>query len=486
MKQMSETRLTAISGVRRPLAAVALLAVALAACGGPTAQPATPAATQPVAATSPAVPTAAPTVAPTIAATMAPTVAPTTAPTAAPTAAPTTAATAVPTSLPTAAPTAAQPVTDEILFLRGGELWAHAPGTGRERRIAEGAILDFAVSPDGAEVALVREQSRGIDLWAVRRDGAELRQLTDDAGRLVEATPYWSPDGAALVFAAADTSDPYPLRWPDWALWCSASTVQLLDLQSGARSTLGEGCDPQFSPDGRRVAFATPPTASAPGITDGRAVANTIRLVNRQGENGWSFARAEGDPAAQPGREGLLVYGPAFSPDGQRIVYHRFLGYQALVDLGLTETGDSFEGNGQPVDDSAGWRLPARFAPDGRTVALSQNNFGDARGFGGYDDWSVSVVDLSQPGEVALPSGPLPTAGSQMDQLPRAQAAAWSPDGAELAVQLPPGWRPDVPNDRPFGADESPGEIWRWSPGRPPSERLVVEVDFASPIAWVR
>jgi len=97
----------------------------------------------------------------------------------------------------------------------------------------------------------------------------------------------------------------------------------------------------------------------------------------------------------------------------------------------------------------------------------------------------VTVAGLSGSREIALPSGTLTAVGQRADRLPRGQAAAWSPDGAALAVQLPPGWSPDIAFDQPVNADGQPGEIWRWRPGSAPEELLAKDVDFASPLAWL-
>src|SRR5918911_241655 len=69
-------------------------------------------------------------------------------------------------------------------------------------------------------------------------------------------------------------------------------------------------------------------------------LAGLVALVYRQGQHGWDFAKAQGIEAPPP-HMGRLVYAPAWSPDGQQIVYHRYLGYQALVDLDLTEIAGS-------------------------------------------------------------------------------------------------------------------------------------------------
>ncbi|HET9223299.1 MAG TPA: hypothetical protein VFO07_12390, partial [Roseiflexaceae bacterium] len=155
-----------------------LAALSLTACASPrtpgtptvtpVAQAPTSAPTQPPAATQPPPPTSVPTQPP--AATQPPP--PTDAPTQPP---PATEAPPAPTSAPTqplvateAPPAPTQPSAStgqELLFLRAGDLWAYALATGDERKIAPG-VRDFAASPDGALIALVRDEGQGIDLWS--------------------------------------------------------------------------------------------------------------------------------------------------------------------------------------------------------------------------------------------------------------------------------------------------------------------------------
>ncbi len=391
---------------------------------------------------------------------------------------------------PTASPAPASPTpvppeasfTGAIFFLRGGALWRL--DAGGERLITD-QVREFAPFSNGNVIAVVRETGRQFDVWTVQRDGSDLRRITND--RTVEASLSWSPDGAALIFAAADVGEPLPQTWPEWAVWCNASQVVVVDVASGQRQTLANGCDPALSPDGRRIAYSAPPTQGDPALASGAPVAgNAIRLINRRGENAWNFARADGPDASAP-NAGMLVYAPAWSPDGASVTYHRYLGMQIEVDINLSEIGGSFEGKGRPFAEGAGWLLPVRFAPDGRRAAIIEHNYSDARGFGGYDAWSVQIVALDGARTVDLPQGPVTMLGGSATRLPRAASAAWSPDGTRLAALLPSGWRPDAPLDEPFdptGA-ESPGEVWLWQPGTAPSVRLIDNVDFASPLAWL-
>jgi dipeptidyl aminopeptidase/acylaminoacyl peptidase len=463
------------------LVLVLLAVLALAACGG------APLAEQATVPAAPALPTAAPpsreTFAPPPTQSSVPeqvTALPPTQPAALPPTQPP-APTALPPTQPPAKPLPAASFGSEIIFLRKGALIAFDTGAHKERQIAD-AVIDFNPAPGGSLLALIRGAGRQAEIWTVRRDGSALTQLTTNDR--AEAGLAWSPDGSALVYGSSSTEAAYQSEWMAWSAWCVNSEVRLLSLSDANESSFGPGCDPSFSPDGKRIAYATPPNGAQEGPPL-RGIQNTIRLINRQGQNGWSFAVADGGAGDNPAKSGLLVYAPAWSPDGQQIVYHRFLGYQALVDLNLTEIAGSFDGKGKPIDSGAGWLLPARFAPDRQSVAITEHNPGDARGFGGYDNWSVTVTSLGGSREIALPTGALTAVGQRIDRLPRGQAAVWSPDGAALAVELPPGWTSNLLPNEPVNADGQPGEIWRWQPGSAPAELLVQGVDFASPLAWL-
>jgi hypothetical protein len=470
----------------RNLMIALVTAAALAACGPVPPEQPTAVPTQPAPPTAVPAPSQPPTAVP--APTQPPTAAPE--PTSAP--APTQAPTAVPTQVPqpspsaTAAPVVPTPTVtpaasfgSELLFLRGGALIALDTASRAERRLADG-VRDFAAAPDNRTIALIRGEGRASEIWTVRRDGSGLAQLTNnDRG---EARLSWAPDSATLVYGSSSADSAYTPEWMTWASWCANSEVRV--LAAGAETSLARGCDPAFSPDGRRIAFAAPPNSAEEGPPL-RGFQNTIRLVNRQGQNGWNFAEADGGTAGYTGKNGLLVYAPAWSPDGGQIIYHRFIGYKALVDLDLSEIGGSFQGQGQPLHSGAGWLLPARFAPSGSAAAISENNYSDARGFGGYDNWSITVLALNGTHEIALPEATLLAVGQETDTLPRGQQAAWAPDGSTLAVELPPGWNTALSPNEPLEVGEEPGEIWRWRPGNPPEEKLATNVDFASPLAWL-
>jgi hypothetical protein len=384
----------------------------------------------------------------------------------------------VPTALPnvpTLIPAAG--FGEELLFLRAQALWAHDLRTRAERQIADD-VSDFTVATGAAQIAIIRGSGRTSEIWLVGRDGSGLHQVTRNDR--AEATLAWAPDGQTLIYGSSISPELYAKEWIAWSHWCATAEIRSLDLRSASETVLASGCDPAISPDGKRIAYVAPPTTITPGAdAAGLLVGNSIRLINRYGQNGWNFAKTQ---AQGPTSDGLVVYSPAWSPDGQHVLYHRYMGMQIEVDINLTEIGGSFEGKGQSLADGAGWLLPTRFSPDSHIVAAIENDSGNARGLVGYGAWKVQLVRLEGTREILLPAGARTVIGQAIDSLPGGQNVAWSPNGSVLAVQLPTGWQP---GSDPESWGQAAGEIWRWMPGKAPNERLVVNVDFGSNVAWL-
>ncbi len=115
-----------------------------------------------------------------------------------------------------------------------------------------------AWSPDGKSIVFGadRRKGRGTTLWIVDVDTRALRQLTvtrSDAWFVVDRDPAWSPDGKRIAFASnrhvpssdhADQFDIYAVD-PD-----GGNLTRLTDDPAAAT-------DPCYSPDGRRIYFAS-------------------------------------------------------------------------------------------------------------------------------------------------------------------------------------------------------------------------------------
>ncbi len=368
-------------------------------------------------------------------------------------------------------------IGSEIFYVKNAVLYAYDLQQDRERFIAAG-VREFAATPDGSRLALLIGDDNDRDLWLIDRDGSNLQLLHDDDQVL--AALDWAPDGLSLVYVAADRPPPALPEWPDWAAWCRNGAIQRIDLPTGRSFDLARGCDPAFAPDGRRIAYVTPPRSSLNQEMP-PMVENQLRLMNRQGQHSWRFAFADPMEADQ----GLLVYAPAWGPNGGKIAYHRYLGNQIEVDIVLSEYAGAWSGQGRPIGWGAGWLQPVMFSPDQQYALLLEHNYADARGFGGYEVWGLQVLKLGQPGSIFLPEGEIDTVARETAALQRVAAAAWAPAANELVLLLPPDWQPDVPINEARYNEAVPGELRRWQPGSPPGDVLVEGLDFAGSLRWL-
>ncbi|MGA9532902.1 MAG: hypothetical protein WBR18_09320 [Anaerolineales bacterium] len=148
-----------------------------------------------------------------------------------------------------------------------------------------------AVSPDGSQLAflagrLAADKPVGKDLFVVNIDGSNLTLLTPDAELSVESYE-WSPDGRRIAFAAAPPGESYNLYAVDPA---SGEIAQL---------TEDGGWQLDWSPDGTLIAFSA-----------FRADDYQIFTMNPDGSNQIQLTEP-------PGRS----FRPRWSPDGTQLAF---------------------------------------------------------------------------------------------------------------------------------------------------------------------
>jgi Tol biopolymer transport system component len=114
---------------------------------------------------------------------------------------------------------------------------------GHAEAVTRGALplSDFELSPDGEQIVLRTDRGQE-DLYLVRSDGTGMRKLTDDPLR--DRGPSWSPDAERILFYSNRGG-----RWEVWEMRTDGS-----DLRQLTRTVGGEAMVwfPRLFPDGKR------------------------------------------------------------------------------------------------------------------------------------------------------------------------------------------------------------------------------------------
>jgi len=236
----------------------------------------------------------------------------------------------------------------------------------------------------GNEIAYVSTQDGDYAVYGMNADGSHQGRLTDEhgdtstpSGTAFQIDPEFSPDGATIAFASgrSGTFDIYVMD-------ADGSNTRRLTTTRGGQS------EPTWSPDGAQIAFQSD--------HDG----DHIYVMTKQGTD---MRRVTNDPAPE--------IEPAWSPDGQWIAYSRRVPGSELRQLWVVHP----DGTGRrrlptPVDAVFG---PA-WSPDGKTVA-----FAGRRGRGLFEIYTIGIGG----------TGLRRVTSSTED----AFEPAWSPDGKRIA-----------------------------------------------------
>lgn len=284
-------------------------------------------------------------------------------------------------------------------------------------------------SPDGRQLAMVRDGEGPQEIWVMPAEGGEARRITDHSGRRdnwVGGTPSWAPDGRSILFGMFDTEGSPP--------------IYRVEVASGTPAPLE---DP------------APPGARRSGVTspDGAVVVLTERVPA-----GWGGGVSGGGPhtvlvALHPasGERSLLTdtlagfheFTAQFSPDGRSLAYVRRDGTGRST-LRVREWNSV---TGQPGADRELLVLPDEdepyrwddtderpgyaFTPDGSAIIIGAGGqirrVSVADGASGVIPFRARVSRRVPPlatARTSLPDGPMAIFGIQWPRL--------HPDGATL------------------------------------------------------
>ncbi len=278
-----------------------------------------------------------------------------------------------------------------------GPVWVVPVPAGTPRRLGDVMAEDATWSPDGKEIAYVRDR----DLYRAKHDGTEARKLVSLPSEAF--WPRWSPDGSRLRLTLGDSNT----RTGALSIWeVSADGTNLHPLLPGWNQPPAECCG-NWTPDGKYFVFQ----ATRNGKTEIWAIQERRRgLLARLAHLGKVTSEPTQLTAGQ-----MNSLAPVLSPDGRK----------------LYVIGQQLRGELVRYDSKSRQWVPY------------------------LSGISAEFVDLSRDGQrvayVAFPEGTLWRSridGSHRLQLTlppmQAMMPRWSPDGKQISfIDMEPGkpWR---------------------------------------------
>lgn len=212
-------------------------------------------------------------------------------------------------------------------------------GSGQKVLVSGGINASPAWAPDGRRIAFVSNRTGDHRVYIIAAEGGDPVVLAAELH--LELGFSWAPDGTRLVLATeksvAETT-PGPFPFPTFK---EQSEIQVVYATGRNRITIVREAawdsDPAWSPDGKRIAFASAGAISVMNPDGSGRVqltahevnsapvwsqdARRIAFVSSRYQNPQIFVmNADGSGRVRLNRPGEGD-GPSWSPDGRRIVY---------------------------------------------------------------------------------------------------------------------------------------------------------------------
>jgi Tol biopolymer transport system component len=169
-------------------------------------------------------------------------------------------------------------------------IYIHDLASGRTTLISDPAYWSFGPTWSSRDLIAFFSRKGGnvINVWTVRPDGTQPRQITDQAGE--SRQPWWSPDGATLAFSANRGTGTFDI----WLAEADGSNMRAITRG-------GSFEQPFWSPSGKQIAVSA-------------RIGEPHRRIYVMNADGSDLA-----PINQPANVDNVH--PAWSPDGRSIVF---------------------------------------------------------------------------------------------------------------------------------------------------------------------
>jgi len=256
------------------------------------------------------------------------------------------------------------PDGETIVFDMLGDIYRMPRSGGDAEPLTSGMAWNMQprFSPDGDWIAFTSDRSGGDNIWIMRADGSDARQITDESFRLLN-NPTWSPDGEYIAARKHFTGTRSLGAGEIWLYHRSGTSAGMqMVARPNDQKDLNE---PAFSADGRYLYYSQDTTPGDtfeydkdphPGIYD-------IRRLDRE----------SGEVSTYISGTGGAIH-PRPSPDGESIAFVRRVGANTALFIKDKRSGrerkliDNLERDMQEIWAIHGVYANMAWAPDGDSI----------------------------------------------------------------------------------------------------------------------
>jgi len=181
-------------------------------------------------------------------------------------------------------------------------------------------------SPDGQWISFTSDHGGGDNIWVMRRDGSDARQVTNESFRLLN-NAIWAPEGDYLIARKHFTSTRSLGAGELWMYHITGGSGIQLVARPNDQQDLGQ---PFLSPDGRYVYYSQ--DVYPGGFFQYNKDPNSqIYVINR-------YDRETGETRRITGGNGGAI-SPTPSPDGTRLAFIRRVRTQSVLFIRDLDSG---------------------------------------------------------------------------------------------------------------------------------------------------
>lgn len=220
------------------------------------------------------------------------------------------------------------PDGNHIVFdlLGGIYIMPVAGGQATALRSNQAYELQPRFSPNGEWISFTSDYGGGDNIWIMRRDGSDARQVTNESFRLLN-NAFWTPEGDYLIARKHFTSTRSLGAGELWMYHISGGTgVQLVE-RANNQQDLGQ---PFLSPDGKYVYYSQDVYPGG-AFQYNKDPNSQIYAINR-------YNRETGEQERVTGGAGGAI-SPTISPDGKKLAFVRRVRTQSVLFIRDLESG---------------------------------------------------------------------------------------------------------------------------------------------------